>query len=319
MKQFDVFNGDADGICALHQLRLATPVDGILVTGLKRDIRLLERVDAQAGDHVTVLDVSLDANRVALLTLLARGVQVKYSDHHHAASIPHDDRLDAHLDTSSDVCTSMLVDRYLCGRYRPWAVVGAYGDNLVGPARRVAQRCGVDSAQESQLRELGVSVNYNAYGDSEADLTVAPATLYEAIKPYTSPVEFIAATTWLRTLSEKRREDMVLAWQRPAAARLSGGSIYVLPDAAWSRRVRGVFANALANAAPSRAHAVFTPRHAGGYVISVRAPLTAPHGADLLCRAFGGDGREAAAGVDGLTHDRFDDFTRAFAHQFAPP
>ena len=27
----DAFNGDADGICALHQLRLAEPVDSILI------------------------------------------------------------------------------------------------------------------------------------------------------------------------------------------------------------------------------------------------------------------------------------------------
>jgi len=38
MKYIDVFNGDADGICALHQLRLAEPVESTLVTGVKRDI-----------------------------------------------------------------------------------------------------------------------------------------------------------------------------------------------------------------------------------------------------------------------------------------
>ena len=44
MTHFDVFNGDADGLCALHQLRLAAPVDSVLVTGAKRDIALLQRV-----------------------------------------------------------------------------------------------------------------------------------------------------------------------------------------------------------------------------------------------------------------------------------
>ncbi len=41
------FNGDADGLCALQQLRLAERVHGTLVTGVKRDIRLLERIDAR--------------------------------------------------------------------------------------------------------------------------------------------------------------------------------------------------------------------------------------------------------------------------------
>ena len=51
MRQIDVFNGDADGICALLQLRKAEPRDATLVTGVKRDINLLAKVDAGAGDN----------------------------------------------------------------------------------------------------------------------------------------------------------------------------------------------------------------------------------------------------------------------------
>ena len=43
MTTIDVFNGDADGLCALHQLRLAEPRESVLVTGVKRDIALVER------------------------------------------------------------------------------------------------------------------------------------------------------------------------------------------------------------------------------------------------------------------------------------
>ena len=60
MTHIDVFNGDADGICSLLQLRLDKPTKSMLVTGVKRDINLLKRVTAQAGDKVTVLDVSMD-------------------------------------------------------------------------------------------------------------------------------------------------------------------------------------------------------------------------------------------------------------------
>ncbi len=42
----DVFNGDADGICALLQLRLQQPRESLRITGVKRDIALLERVNA---------------------------------------------------------------------------------------------------------------------------------------------------------------------------------------------------------------------------------------------------------------------------------
>ena len=79
MQYFDVFNGDADGICALHQLRLAEPrPDARLVTGVKRDIRLLQKLSGTRDAQITVLDVSLDSNRDALLSLLQTGCKSLY-------------------------------------------------------------------------------------------------------------------------------------------------------------------------------------------------------------------------------------------------
>ena len=57
-KVYDVFNGDADGLCALLQLRLATPCESVLVTGVKRDIKLLDKVDVQRNDEIYVFDIS---------------------------------------------------------------------------------------------------------------------------------------------------------------------------------------------------------------------------------------------------------------------
>ena len=87
-KYYDIFNGDADGICALHQLRLEEPRDAQRVTGVKRDVTLLERVDAAAGDEITVLDISMKTNASALAKLLGRGVTCRYFDHHAAGVIP---------------------------------------------------------------------------------------------------------------------------------------------------------------------------------------------------------------------------------------
>lgn len=44
MHTYDVFYGDADGICALIQLRLAKPCESTLVAGVKRDIALAKKV-----------------------------------------------------------------------------------------------------------------------------------------------------------------------------------------------------------------------------------------------------------------------------------
>jgi hypothetical protein len=72
-RRFDVCNGDADGLCAAVQWALHEPGQATLVTGLKRELSLLERVDAGVGDEVNVFDLALPPNRVALLRLLRAG------------------------------------------------------------------------------------------------------------------------------------------------------------------------------------------------------------------------------------------------------
>ena len=103
MAYIDVFNGDADGICALHQLRLANPVDSLLVTGVKRDISLLKQVKAVAGDQITVLDISLYKNRDDLVRVLEAGASVIYFDHHFAGDIPKHDALETYINTDANV------------------------------------------------------------------------------------------------------------------------------------------------------------------------------------------------------------------------
>jgi oligoribonuclease NrnB/cAMP/cGMP phosphodiesterase (DHH superfamily) len=111
--QIDVFNGDADGVCALVQLRLAQPAKAKLVSGVKRDIQLLERLSIQKNDSVTVLDISLKKNRIALDRILQQGATVFYVDHHESGDIPQHTNLKAIINTAANTCTSLLVDQYL--------------------------------------------------------------------------------------------------------------------------------------------------------------------------------------------------------------
>jgi hypothetical protein len=301
MKYYDVFNGDADGICALHQLRLDEPRDAVLVTGAKRDIKLLARVDAKAGDAVTVLDISMASNRPALIALLERGVAVQYFDHHFAGELPQHPNLAATIDTSPRVCTGIIVDRHLKGRQRIWAAVAAFGDDLEEPACALAVSLGLDASRVASLRELGEALAYNAYGDSEADLIVHPAALYRTVARYTDPLGLLRDEAVIARIGEVRREDLALARGLKSAHELACVSVYVLPDAAWSRRVRGAIGNELAQRRPDRAHAILTPDERGGYMVSVRAPRAKPVGADSLCRSFAnGGGRAAAAGINHL-------------------
>lgn len=311
-KYYDIFNGDADGICALHQLRLAEPRDAELVTGVKRDIRLVERVDAGAGDEITVLDISYQSNADAMGKLLTRGVRCRYFDHHAAGYVPKHPNLDAHIDTAADICTSLIVDRILSGRHRLWAVVAAFGDNLVEAAIRAAQPLELDHTELARLHELGDCINYNAYGETVDDLHYDPADLYRAIAPYSDPRHFIFDEPVFDVLRSACSEDLDRAASITPEFADDDAALYRLPDAAWSRRVNGVFGNRLAHENPRRAHAVLVAR-SGGYSVSVRAPLTRPAGADELCLRFDtGGGRKAAAGINLLPESRLAAFADAF-------
>ena len=109
MKCYDVFNGDADGIISLVQLRLAEPREAELVTGRKRDIKLLSRVDAKGGDQITVLDISMRSNMDDLKRLLDVNASVFYVDHHNAGDIPEHPNLISVIDTSPEMCTACLL------------------------------------------------------------------------------------------------------------------------------------------------------------------------------------------------------------------
>jgi hypothetical protein len=310
MRRIDVFNGDADGICALHQLRLAQPAEAELVTGLKREIDLLARVDATARCEITVLDIALERNRDALERVLRQGARVRWFDHHVAGDVPHHPQLEAHIDAAPDTCTSLIVDRHLGGRFTAWAIVAAFGDNLVAIAQARAAALALDAAR---LRALGESINYNSYGDTPDDVLIHPRALYLRLRPFADPLDFAAADPIVGELASRRAADLARAAAIEPDLETATCAAYLLPDAPWSRRVIGTFAHHLANANPRRMNAVLRRRADGGYLASVRAPLLAPRGADALCRRFGGSGRPAAAGIDRLPEDALDEFLSALS------
>ena len=315
---YDVFNGDADGLCALHQLRLADPADSELVTGPKRDIGLLKRVKAQAGDCVTVLDIALSKNIDALNALLEAGARVRYFDHHQPGDIPLHPQFEPHIDTDANVCTSLLVNQYLQGTQLPWAVVAAFGDNLADAARKAAGPLNLSADQLAQLQSLGECLNYNGYGETLDDLFFDPAELYRQMCPYTDPFAFIAESPAYQTLKAGYQGDMARAVAVPAVESRASGRVFMLPAEKWARRISGVFGNQLAVESPAQAHAVLTAKPDGGYVVSVRAPLANKSGADVLCSQFDtGGGRKAAAGINHLPESGVSRFTALFFEVFA--
>lgn len=314
---YDVFNGDADGICALHQLRLAQPRYAELVTGVKREIALLQRIPAGVNASLTVLDISLDSNLADLHRLLDDGAEIDYFDHHTAQQRFDHARLRLHWDDAPDACTSILVDQHLGGRHRRWAVAAAFGDNLEGPARLLAASCGLDADAAAQLQRLGQVINYNAYGSCVADLHIAPAVLYRAVSRYQDPFDFIAHSEQYQQLCQGYDADCAqLERLRPHWQR-SGGAIYVLPPAPWAARVSGVLANRLAAQHAQDAFAILSTNSDGSYLVSVRSGAPEQRSASGLCQQFpGGGGRRAAAGINQLAAADLEPFIACFSDYF---
>jgi hypothetical protein len=317
MSTIDIFNGDADGLCALHQLRLADPADSQRITGVKRDISLLARVSAGKGDVLTVLDISLDKNRADLSRLLDAGCRVRYFDHHFAGEIPESKTLEAHIYTDSNTCTSLIVNRYLKGAYLPWAVTGAFGDNLHDSAKEAAVTLNYSDADVEKLRELGTLLNYNGYGMELSDLLYHPDELYSRIQPYLSPFDFIDGDHAFKKLRQGFESDMDAASELIPQLKEEKIVLYVLPDKPWARRVSGVLGNQLARDNPNVAHALLTHLNKGGYQVSVRSPLANKTGADELCRGFlTGGGRKAAAGINYLPEEMVNVFIERFKKMY---
>jgi hypothetical protein len=310
----DVFNGDADGICALHQLRLVEPrPEAMLVTGVKRDIRLLQQITEYKGARITVLDISLDSNRSELVSLLDSDCEILYVDHHYAGELPDSTYLTAHIDQSPDICTSLIVNNLLDSQYAAWAVAGAFGDNLHAAALATASKLSLSEYDIAVLKELGELLNYNGYGQAISDLHFHPGKLYRSVSLYNDPLSFANNSDVITELRKGYKEDMQQAECCKTVRENKIGRIFELPDEPWSRRVSGVFSNLKAQEQPDLAHGMLTSNPDGSYRVSVRAPLSNKQGADTLCRSFAtGGGRAAAAGINTLPPDQLDLFFKSF-------
>jgi hypothetical protein len=300
MTTHDVCNGDADGLFALIQWRLAHPAATHLVTGLKHDIDLLDRMRVSPGDEVNVFDLAMSRNQTGLRRALKVGARVRYFDHHHAGDIPQHANLQAYIDTSPEVCTSVLVDRYLQGRHRAWAVAAAYGDNLTVTAEQLATQSDYSADVRAHLRQLGEAVNYNAYGESADDVLIHPAYLYRVLIKHADPLQFGADQVLIDDMAARLRADLDRAQSVSPCHESERVCVFQFGDAAWARRVTGPWANSLARRDPQRAHVVARVRADGLITVSIRAPLAQREGADRLARQFGGEGRAASAGIDAL-------------------
>ena len=316
--KYDIFNGDADGIIALLQLQLANPTNTVKVSGVKRDIQLMQKITPKAGDCIRVLDISMEKNMPALHDALCVGARVMYVDHHKAGNIPNHPNLYAHIDLDANMCTSLIVSNLIDKQFHLWAITAAYGDNLFAKADSEADKLRLTELKKSQLKAFGTYINYNGYGSEVGDLHFAPENLLELLLQYKSPFDAIADKNSVYfTLEQAYKVDMEKAANAEILHECDTAKVMLLEDAAWARRVSGVLGNDLANQSPSKAHAVFTFNNKGSYLVSVRAPLTNKQGAVDICSKFAtGGGRAAAAGINELPKAQVERFVKELVEYY---
>lgn len=315
-----VFNGDADGLVGQHILGLELGAPDLRVTGLKRDIRLLHRLPPMESGHVHAIDISLRQNLEALPALLSQGnVKVTWYDHHDPGEPAAHPNLTLHVNQAPDTCTGAIVNA-VCGHRHPlWAAMAAFGDGLPATGMALLAAGGADEESAKAIREAGILLNYNAYGESADDVLYVPADLALRMEPFASAPEFAREADCIRPLAERFAEDGERFHSLPPLLEEGSARIILVPDEAWGRRYAATWANERILSRPHEALAMIHPRKEGGYLVSIRASRgkqAKASAADLAGEFPTGGGRKLAAGINDLPADQLGRFVARFREFF---
>jgi len=317
MTNYDVFNGDTDGIFAWHQLRLTHPRDAVIVTGVKRDVGLVGKVGANEGDLVTVMDVSYSKNRKDVQRLLDSGAIIEYFDHHNHGELINHPNITHYLNTEPNISTGMIVNSHVDGKNSLWSIATAFGDNHMELAMNMAKSEGLNDEKILLLKQIGLTVNYNSYGQTVEDLFYSPEEIAEAVKACGTDIfKFPEQGDIFSTLLDNFNADMSSAICQEPYAIMNNGAIYTLPNEAWTHRIMGSFSNHLVTTNKDLACAIAVLNSDGTYRISVRSSINKPYWAGDLCKEFGGGGREKAGGINNLEASELERFKEEFERIF---
>ncbi len=318
MTNYDVFNGDTDGIFAWHQLRLTHPRDAEIITGVKRDVNLASKVNAEDGDLVTIMDVSHAKNRKDVQRILDSGAIIEYFDHHDPKELIEHPNITYHINTEPNISTGLIVNSHVNGQNRLWSIATAFGDNHLDLAMNMAKSESLSDEQVLILKQIGLVVNYNSYGQTIEDLFYSPEEIAEAARACGSDIfKFLEQGDIFSTLLENFNADMSSAVCQEPFSISENGVIYTLPNEAWTHRIMGSFSNHLVSTNKNLACAIAVLNSDGTYRISVRSSINNPHGAGNLCGNFGGGGREKAGGINNLPASDMNTFKEEFDKVFS--
>jgi len=317
---YDLFNGDADGIISLYQYRKWKPSPfAELYTGIKRDVTLLRHLTDVKSGLINVFDISMKTNEGYIPQLINNDNTITWFDHHEMsddenilASVMH------RVDKSPDCCTAMMVDQHVGGQFRSWTICAAYGDNLHESAIKLNDQTNHSSDEMTRLKTIGETLNYNGYGNVESDLTSHPRDVYVDLTAFDCPFDYYNNSHLFVKIKEQMQQDKSALEQSTVVRSSCVGDVILLPDTPSSIRYSGIYSNQLCTDNPSKAFAILTHFDEDSYKISIRAPKDKPYGASTLALKFpSGGGREKAAGVNQLPKKDLPKFIEEFYVNFS--
>ncbi len=297
-------------------------VPDLRVTGLKRQIVLLEHIPPLETASIHVFDISLDANREALSKLLDNPrFRISWFDHHEAGQIPTYPNLKTTIVNAKGTCTALLVHASLPGSDPRWAAIAAFGDNVPEAAEALLKPLNISDSEIAELREAGELLNYNAYGETEADVLFPPLEIAQRLSSFRDPIEFIRNGGIIPELRAQFQEDEARAKGLAPFEQRVGAVVYRLPRKPWARRLGATLANRLSLQNPECAVTVLHPLNDGAYQVSIRAPRQRnqeiPPASGLALEFPTGGGRVLAAGINHLPEARLSEFISKFFERYA--
>lgn len=316
-----IFNGDADGLISQHLVALSGVHPSLRITGLKREIVLLERIPPLKSANLYVFDISLESNSKGLLLLLENPeIQINWFDHHESGMIPDSPRLKTRIRNTRGTCTALIVHGEFPGSDPCWAAMAAFGDNVPEAGEALLRSTEVSESEANLLREAGELLNYNAYGETEADVLFHPMKIAEQLSVFRDPLAFIRESGFFEPLRIQFREDEKESQNLLPSEQRERARLYQLPAKPWSRRFGATFVNRIARENPDAAVAALHPLNDGTFQVSIRAPRSrsdAPFASDLAREFPTGGGRALAAGINNLSAETASLFQQRFFDFYA--
>ena len=257
-------------------------------------------------------------NRAALERLVRDGAAVEYFDHHFTGDAPLPGGVVAHIDTSPHVCTGMLVDRHLHGRQRIWAVVAAFGDNLVDVA------CDLAAALCREHGRAGGAAGPGRRTDAQQLQRprrgrVDPAGRRSRGSSSPSPIRFDSLRR-ARCTRPSRPRDAATSHSRATSRRRTccpGPGCTCCP----MRPGRGACAASSATRSPTRSPRSRTRSSRCARTATTRSACArrarVPTAPTRSAGSSAGNGRAAAAGIGRLPREELGEFVARLAERYA--